>query len=242
MIRRTAANTLLRASPMWASPCVRVRVRGTYRFGMRSRSIALVVVVVGLVASACGSSETAPVLAELDPAVSHDLATPSILGNSVADVVLPDVSNAGADFPMRAEPGEALMVYFGFTSCPDVCPTTLADVKSAMADLGDTAERVRFSMVTIDPERDFDETLTAYVSAFVPSGHALRTTDEAALRAAADAFAADYSVIKSDDGINVLHTAYLYAIDDAGTIRIVWPFGAEPDRIASDLTEMLAGA
>jgi protein SCO1/2 len=208
---------------------------------MRSRSIALVVVVGAVVAAACGSGETTPVLAELDPAVSHDLATPSILGNSVADVVLPDVSSAGAEFTMRAEPGHALMVYFGFTSCPDVCPTTLADVKSAIADLDDTAERVQFAMVTIDPERDFDETLIAYVSAFVPSGHALRTTDDVVLRAAADAFAADYSVIKSDDAVDVLHTAYLYAIDDAGTIRIVWPFGAEPDRIASDLTEMLAG-
>ena len=209
---------------------------------MRNRSIALVVVVFGLFASACGPGETAPVIAELDPAVSQDLTTPAILGTDVGEVVLPDVANGGVEFAMRAEPDQALVVYFGFTSCPDVCPTTLADLKAALADLGATAERVQFAMVTIDPERDFDETLTAYVSAFVPSGHALRTADDAALRAATDAFAADYSVIRTDDAIDVLHTAYLYAIDDEGKIRLVWPFGAEPDRIASDLSEMLDGA
>ncbi|HSJ72494.1 MAG TPA: SCO family protein [Acidimicrobiia bacterium] len=192
-----------------------------------------------LVATGC-STATTPVTAEYDESLSQALPTEGIIGRSVGGIALPDVSDGGVPFTLRAEPDGLLIVYFGFTSCPDICPTTLSDVKSALSELGEARDHVTTAMVTVDPERDLDATLDAYLRFFVPDGHALRTGDDALLRAAADAFGADYDVIKASDGnVEVTHTAYLYGVDDTGEIEIVWPFGAEPDRIRSEIEGFL---
>ena len=107
---------------------------------------------------------------------------------------LPDVSSDGVDLSMRAPEGEILLLYFGYTSCPDVCPTTLADLRTALRQIGDTATRVNVAMATIDPERDTDEVITGYVQSFIPGAHALRTDSPDELRAAANVFGADYGV------------------------------------------------
>lgn len=195
-----------------------------------------------LVGSACSDDSPAPTLGPLDAAVGQELPTnTSVLGAYVGDIALPDVSAGGAPFALVAEPGGALVVYFGFTACPDVCPTTLSDLSRALDEMGANADRVDVAMVTIDPERDFDATVEAYLSAFIDGGHPLRTGDDAELRRATDAFGADYSIIRTeDDSVDVQHTAFLYAVDDGGNIAIVWPFGAEPDRIRADLEGFLA--
>ena len=202
--------------------------------------VLVLVFVVAVFAAACSDAEPTPTVAAFDDAVGQPLPRADVLGTYVGDVALPDVSNGGEPFALTAAPGEALVVYFGFTSCPDVCPTTLSDLKAALAAMGGSADRVDVAMVTIDPERDFDATVEAYLSAFVTDGHPLRTDDDAELRAAADAFGADYSVIKTEEDPNVFHTAYLYAVDDQGEIAVVWPFGAEPAEIRSDLEQLLA--
>jgi protein SCO1/2 len=155
---------------------------------------------------------------------------------------LPDASAAGTDFHLKAEPGGLLLVYFGFTSCPDVCPTTLADIRTALGDLGDDANRIGLAMVTVDPARDSDEILTGYVQSFVPGAHALRTEDDAALADVAFVLGAAYDVSIADDGsVEVVHTAHVYVIDDAGYLALTWPFGTEPSDMASDLEILLAG-
>src|SRR5690606_40197961 len=84
-----------------------------------------------------------------------------------------------------------LLVYFGYTSCPDVCPTTMADVSAALVDLPpDKAGRVRVAMVTVDPERDTDEILAGYLAHFFSRGIALRTDAPTAIEAAAAAYGA----------------------------------------------------
>jgi protein SCO1/2 len=159
---------------------------------------------------------------------------------SVADVVLPDVSEGGVPFEMRAPEGELLLVYFGYTACPDVCPTTLADLKKAFKELGDDAENVTLAMETIDIERDVDDLITAYVQSFIPDAHALRAPDDETLRAAADAFGADYGVTVSDDGVyDVIHTAHTYAVNDQGQILVTWAFGTEAELIAKDIKLLL---
>lgn len=159
---------------------------------------------------------------------------------SMLEASLPDASAGGNDFVMRAPEGEVLIVYFGYTSCPDVCPTTLADLRSALRDLGDDADRVTVAMATIDPGRDSDEIITGYVQSFVPAAHALRSEEDASLRAAADVFGADYGVTITDEGdYEVIHTAHLYAIDDAGLLQVTWAFGTEPEAIANDLQILL---
>ena len=154
---------------------------------------------------------------------------------------LPDASRAEEAMPLRADRDGLLLVYFGYTSCPDVCPTTLSDLKVALGDLtGAERDRVRVAMVTIDPARDLGEVLTHYVQTFVPGAHALRTEDAALLERVADRFGASYSVERGESGaIEVSHTAFVYAVDDAGLLRLQWPFGTRADALTRDVESLL---
>ena len=193
--------------------------------------IAAVAALVALLAAACGSDA---------PSFSGYVRTPL---PEVGTVGLPDVRSDGEIFPMRANPDGILVMYFGFTSCPDVCPTTLADVRAALRELGDDAARVSMAMATVDPGRDTADVLVSYLAAFIPDAHPLRTDDPTALRAVADAFGADYEVTVGDNGtVDVAHTANLYAVDAAGRRQLTWPFGTPADQIAADLQTLLESA
>ena len=157
----------------------------------------------------------------------------------VGAVALADASNADAPFVMRAAADELLIVYFGYTACPDVCPTTLADLRSAVRRLDDDAERIDVAIITVDPDRDDGERLTNYIQSFFPGGHALRTDNADELQAAAEVFGAAYEVVQTDDGVEVGHTAYLYGVDEAGLIRVQWSFGVTPDDLEHDLALLL---
>lgn len=111
---------------------------------------------------------------------------------NVATVELPDVGPeaAGRRFAMRADPGRLLYVYFGFVSCPDVCPATLSDLRKALRALGPDAKRIAVAFVTVDPARDSAGALVPYVRSFVSDGHALRPADQASLGRAEAAFGA----------------------------------------------------
>ena len=175
------------------------------------------------------------------PAARELVGYRNVPGQAVGSISLPDVSNGGREMALRAAPGELLVTYFGFTSCPDVCPTTLADLRRALRDLGDDASKVDLAMVTVDPERDTAEVLTGYVQSFVPGAHALRTDDPAELRAAADAFGATYSVTAADDGrVDVTHSPAMYVVDPSGTVTLTWPFGVDADDLRLDLEALLA--
>lgn len=162
--------------------------------------------------------------------------------SQVDAVELPDVARSAAPTSLVPEPGALSLVYFGYTSCPDVCPTTLSDIRVALDDLPDgLAERVTVAMATVDPERDTDEVLTGYLAHFFEHGMALRTTDEGALAAAAGAFGAQYQVAPHVAGeyYEVAHTGVTYVVDDAGTVVVEWPFGFDSDAMAADLTALL---
>ncbi len=193
------------------------------------RKMAIAIALFSLVATSCSSEPE-----ELSGFVRDPLP-------SVAAVSLPDASAGGVPFVMKAPADELLLVYFGYTACPDVCPTTLADVKKALAEMGDDAAKVTVAMETIDIERDTDDIVTGYVQSFVPDAHALRATDDATLRDAADAFGADYGVTVTEEGeYEVLHTAHLYAVDDAGLIQVTWAFGTDWEIIAKDIKLLLS--
>lgn len=195
---------------------------------------------VSVALAGCSSSQPTPTLAELDGAVSRMIPTTGVLGDSVADVSLRDASDSGEPMSFVASDDGVLVVYFGYTFCPDVCPTTLTDLRTALENLGDYGKRVEVAMVTVDPGRDTDEVITDYLHAFLPDGHPLRTEDDDELRAAADAFGVEFSVIEGANGVTeVAHSAFLYAVDDTGEIRAVWPFGVEPETISRDLELLL---
>jgi len=157
----------------------------------------------------------------------------------VAEFELPDLSNDGEPFPLRAEPGELLVVYFGYTSCPDFCPTTLSDTRLARRQLDDPSQ-VAVAMVAIDPDRDLP-ILAEYVGGFFPDdGHALGTDDPGLLARVAAPFGAQYEVTTDDDGeIDVAHTTQLYAVNDAGEIVLTWQFGVSQGDLAADMRQLL---
>lgn len=159
----------------------------------------------------------------------------------VGDLSLPDVGAGGAEFAIRAEPGEILAVYFGFTNCPDFCPTTLSDLRLATRRMDpDLAERVGLAMVTVDPERDLP-VLDGYVTSFLDGAHALGTDDPARLAEVAAPFGVGYDITTADDGdIEVSHTTSLYAVDDEGRLVLTWQFGVSIDDLAADLTRLLS--
>ncbi len=207
-----------------------------------ARRVLVTLLLVAVAACAADEPATTVITEGVDQAAGSALGGADVLGASVGSIALPDVTDGGVPFTLTAAPGELLVVYFGFASCPDICPTTLSDLRSALQLLGDDADRVAVAMVTIDPGRDSDAVMAAYLTSFIDDGHALRTDDGALLDAAADAFGATFDVITTAGGqVEVSHTAYLYAVDDQGRIRIVWPFGAEPERIAEDLGANLTG-
>lgn len=158
----------------------------------------------------------------------------------VDQVSLPDLSRDGAPFAMRAQPGQLLVVYFGFTNCPDICPTTLADLRAALRQLGDDAGRVDLAMVSVDPDRDIP-VLVDYAQTFVEDAHALATEDPAELRAAADPFGVSYLVTTDDEGrVEVAHSTQLFVVDDQGRLILTWQFGIPADDIAADLGLLLS--
>lgn len=167
--------------------------------------------------------------------------------SQVGDVTLPAHNPDGsADGEQPLRPGDGLLlVYFGFTRCPDICPTTMADLGAALNDLPPhDRERVAVGMVTVDPRRDTGKVLGSYLGHFFPEStvHAYRTTDRQRLAAAEQAFGASHRIGKPDaDGdYDVSHTAQLYAVDRTGTVLVEWPFGTQPDAIADDVRSLLA--
>lgn len=197
-----------------------------------SRPLAAALLMIGVLTAACGQSADEVTLSGFER-------TPTPL---VGGVELPEATNQGEPFTFRATAdGRLLLVYFGFTNCPDVCPTTLADLRVAL-DALDQDERgmIDTAMVTVDPARDTDEVLSGYVRSFVPDADAVRTAVDADLREVADAFGADYEVTANDEGdIEVIHTGSLYAVNRAGELLVSWPFGVTSEDITKDLTLLL---
>lgn len=191
---------------------------------------ALVVAVVTTV-GACAGRDAAPSLS----------AAVRVPPAQVGGESLPEPANGGAPFRFTARPGGLLLVYFGYTSCPDVCPTTLAVLRTALRKIGKRAERVELAMVTIDPGRDTPDRLGAYVTSFVPGAHALRTDDADALRRVAEAFGASYSVATDPSGLTeVSHTPFVYIVNDRGELLAQWPFGVQAPDVAHDLSVLLS--
>jgi protein SCO1/2 len=138
--------------------------------------------------------------------------------------------------PRRLEDwrGKVVVLFFGFTHCPDVCPTTLADLSQVMKQLGPDAERVQVLFVTVDPERDTPEVLGKYVGAFDPRFLGLYG-DAAATQRAAREFKVFFEKRKSADGYSVDHSGQTYVIDPQGRLRLF----VRPERLASDLPDDL---
>jgi protein SCO1/2 len=135
--------------------------------------------------------------------------------------------------------GHPFLVFFGFTHCPDVCPTTLFEVSEVMRALGPDADRTHALFITVDPERDTPAVMKDYLSSFDPHLSGL-TGDPAAIAAVAKAYRVYYKKVPVDDGGYTMdHTAIVYLMDKDG--RFVSPFSLKrtPDAAAADLRRYL---
>jgi protein SCO1 len=138
--------------------------------------------------------------------------------------------------------GKAVVVFFGYTHCPDICPTNLAALKEVMQQLGAEADRVQVLFVTVDPERDTPELLAAYVPWFDARFLGLYTDPEATRNLARE-FHVIYSKVKGSAALDysIDHSATSYAYDPAGRLRLLIRHGELPGNIAADLRQLLAG-
>lgn len=148
----------------------------------------------------------------------------------------------GSRFASTDFQGKAVVVFFGYTQCPDICPTSLATMREAMSLLGQQAERVQVFLVTVDPERDTQEVLAGYVPWFDPRFLGLRAEPETT-RAAARSFKVFYAKAAGGTalGYSIDHTAESFAYDPQGRLRLKIGHGATAQQIAEDLSKLLAG-
>jgi protein SCO1 len=137
--------------------------------------------------------------------------------------------------------GKVVVVFFGYTQCPDVCPTTMAELAEVKRQLGADGARVQGLFVTVDPERDTAALLKAYVANFGPDIVGLRgTVDET--KAAAKEFKVFFSKVpgKTDTSYTIDHTAGSYVFDTQGHVRLFTRYGSGAQALIDDLKILLA--
>ena len=191
-----------------------------------------VILAAALLLSSCGS-RTGGAL--------HGIRIPKPL--SVGDVHLTEVGAAGtapAPFALRAGAGKLLYVFFGYAHCPDICPTTLMDLRRALHRLGPDSARVEVAFVTVDAARDSAAVLVPFLESFVHGAHALRPSTQEELANAERAFGATSVVTRRSDGeVDVSHTGAAYVVDPGGHVILEWDFGTRPEDVAADLATLL---
>ncbi|HEY7666013.1 MAG TPA: SCO family protein [Xanthobacteraceae bacterium] len=135
--------------------------------------------------------------------------------------------------------GHPFLVFFGFTHCPDVCPTTLFDVSEVLRALGPDADRTRALFITVDPERDTAPVMKDYLSSFDPHLSGL-TGDPAAIAAVAKEYRVYYKKVPLDDGGYTMdHTAIVYLMDKDGHFVSPFSLKRKPEVAAADLRRFL---
>lgn len=137
--------------------------------------------------------------------------------------------------------GKLVLVYFGYTFCPDVCPATLGTVAQALNQLGQKADEVQVIMISVDPGRDSPEKLAEYVSHFNPSfvGGTNSPEEIAKITSRYGIYYKISSEATSNGDYLVDHTATLMVIDRGGHLKLVLPFGVTANEIADDLKYLL---
>ncbi|MFN3860367.1 MAG: SCO family protein [Roseateles sp.] len=139
--------------------------------------------------------------------------------------------------------GKVLVVFFGYTQCPDVCPTTMAEVAEVKRRLGADGDKVQGVFVTVDPERDTAQLLKAYLASFDPSFVGLRGSLEQT-QAIAKEFKVFYAKVpgKTPETYTMDHTAASFVFDTEGRVRVYVRYGAGVEALAHDIKLLLAEA
>ena len=139
--------------------------------------------------------------------------------------------------------GKVVVVFFGYTQCPDVCPTTMAELAQVKKSLGKDGERLQGIFVTIDPERDTPTVLKGYMGSFDPTFVALRGTVEQTKEVAKE-FKVFFAKVpgRTPDSYTMDHTAGSYVFDTSGKLRLFVRYGSGADALVADLKTLIAAA
>jgi cytochrome oxidase Cu insertion factor (SCO1/SenC/PrrC family) len=162
-------------------------------------------------------------------------------------VSLPDYANdpGGVDFSFKAAPGNLLVVFFGFLTCPDICPVTMADIAAGLEQSGPNVDQhIEVAFVTVDFERDTGPRMVEYLTHFFPNStiHALRAPDSIQLSAVTSQFGAQWQVDPHEPGAatyGVAHSGVTYVVDDRGQLVWEWPFGTTGPEVAATLKQLM---
>ena len=146
-------------------------------------------------------------------------------------------ANDGAPVNAKNYRGRVTILYFGYTNCPDICPTTLANLAEMLQQLGSDADKVRVLFVTVDPDRDTLPILKKYVSAFAPQIDGLRGTDNA-LAELGRRYRVIYSV-KNKPTYEVMHSSAVFFFDSRGRARLVTLTTDDAAGLAQDVNWLL---
>ena len=147
----------------------------------------------------------------------------------------------GQPFTLSKQRGNVVALFFGFTNCPDVCPTTLSEMKTIRERLGNDADKLKVVFVSIDPERDTPERLGRYMASFDPTFIG-GSTPQALLDPIMQAYGV--SAIKrelpnSAMGYTMDHSAFTYLIDAKGDLRVLFAYGSTIDDMTSDIRYLI---
>jgi protein SCO1/2 len=157
------------------------------------------------------------------------------------DFPLPDADGKARSIKDFA--GKVVVLFFGYTQCPDVCPTTLAEIAQAKKLLGADGDKLQGVFVTVDPERDTPEVLKAYMGNFDPGFVALRGTPDQTAAVAKD-FKIYYKKVegKTPGSYTMDHSAASYVYDPQGRLRLYARYGSGPQALADDIRLLLKSA
>ena len=150
--------------------------------------------------------------------------------------------SSGVPFSLAAQRGKVVLVFFGYTHCPDVCPTTLLDWKRSADSLGSDARDVRFVFVSVDPERDTPALVQRYTGRIAPDFIGLtgsRTQVDALMQAWNVAAFRDDAGRDTSTAYTVSHPSQVFVIDGDGQLRLLHRAGITPSQITSDIRALL---
>lgn len=149
-------------------------------------------------------------------------------------------NHEGEEFDLALIRNKVSVLFFGYTHCPDICPTTLTDFKRMIVELEDDSELVDFVMITVDPDRDTPERVSTYATSFHPDIIGLSgSTDE--LKPIWDNYFViqNIPVVEEDENYLVEHTTRIFVVDKSGALRLTFPLGMPLEAMLADINYLI---